>query len=152
MARLDQLLLKTTRGPKFGPDITVGPGGATADNAGQAAPGPIFGRVKILLASGGMVTGVTGIAGVSAARSSTGGYSLSFPAVASLSDLQLFVTVKPVASGVMFGGWQPGGSIYSGTANIAIAPAGGVGVNGSAGDEISVFFYADPSVLEGAVP
>jgi len=145
MARLDQVLLHTVRGPSVGPKY----GG---DAGGAAAPGPIVGRVKILLASGGMVTGVTGMNGVSAARSATGTYSLTFPPVASLSDLVLSVTVKPTASGIMQGGVLPGGSIYTGTALLGIASAAGLGVNGSASDEINVFFYCDPGTLEGSVP
>lgn len=149
--RFDQMLNKTVRGPNVAPVIVVG-GGTSPDNAGAAVPGPLVGRAKFLCASGGMVTGGTGMLGVSLARSSTGGYSLSFPAVASLSDMTISVSVKPAASGAWFGSWQPGGSIYSGTANIAVAPAGGVGLNLTAGDEIHVFFYVDPSTLEGVVP
>ncbi len=150
MARFDQLTQQTVRAPSVGPKIKVGPG--TPDNAGDQGVGILLGRVKILLASGGMVTGVTGMNGVTASRSATGTYSLTIPPVASLSDVTVVTTVKPVASGIMMSGQLPGGSIYSGTYLLGIAAAGGLGVNGSAGDEINVIFYVDPSTLEGAVP
>ena len=141
MARLDQALVYPVRAVSIGPKVTV---------PGQRNPGAVIGNVRIITASGGMVTGVSGMYGVSCARAGvTGMYTLTFPAVPSGSRLELKYGVEigqvaMFASGVTL-------NIYSGTAAFQV---GGIvsNLNPAAGDVMTVDFYMDPSTLANTAP
>lgn len=140
MARLDQALVYPVRAVSIGPKVTT---------PGQRNPGAVIGNVRIITASGGMVTGVSGMYGVSCARAGvTGMYTLTFPAAPSGSRLELKYGVEigqvaMFASGVTL-------NIYSGTAAFQVGSA--TNLNPAAGDVLTVDFYLDPSTLANTAP
>ncbi len=142
MAFFNQFPAHLVRAPIAGPR-TVQPGGQM--------PSAIIGSVRIgITGTAGVVAGVTGMFGVSAARAATGVYSLTFPQIPSGGDVRLLYGVQQASGPLNISGLAC--NVQSGIAAFTIARrADGLG-DGANGDTVTVFFYVDPTTLDQTVP
>ncbi len=142
MAYFKQFPAHIVRAPVAGPRTTV-PGGAM--------PSQIVASVRIgITGTAGFVQGVTGMFGVSAARSATGTYTLTFPMIPSGGDARLLYGVQAASGPLNITGLSA--SVFSGIASFQVARrADGLG-DPAAGDQLTVFFYVDPVTLDNQVP
>lgn len=142
MAYFNQFPAHIVRAPVAGPR-TVVPGGAM--------PSQIVASVRIgITGAAGVVAGVTGMYGVSAARSATGTYTLTFPMVPSGGDARLLYGVQVGSGPLTIQGLAC--NVQSGIAAFGVGRrADGIG-EAAAGDQLTVFFYVDPVTLDQTVP
>jgi hypothetical protein len=97
-----------------------------------------------------MVTGVTGMVGVSAARAATGVYSLTFPQAPSGGNVKLFFGSDSAATGMGVQGIE--NFQLTGAARFVVHALGGTQINPIANDTVNVLFYYDPVTNEYTVP
>ncbi len=142
MAFFNQFPAHIVRAPVAGPRTQV-PGGQM--------PSQIIASVRIgITGTAGFVQGVTGMYGVSAARAATGVYSLTFPQIPSGGDARLLYGVQVGSGPLTISGLAC--NVQSGIAAFGVARrADGIG-DAAAGDQLTVFFYVDPTTLDQTVP
>ena len=142
MANFNAFPAHIVRAPVAGPRTQV-PGGQM--------PSVLLGSVRIgITGTAGFVAGVTGMYGVSAAFAATGVYSLTFPQIPSGGDLKLQYGVQVGSGPLTIQGKDC--NVQSGIANFTVSRrADGLG-SPAAGDQLTVFFYVDPTTLDQTVP
>ena len=93
--------------------------------------------VKLIIGGSGAVSSVAGAPGVSAARSGTGGYDITFP---KCPGVHLAGWSLKSAAGTVKTLWYVSYSASSGTAQITTGNGGGTAADPASGDEIHLDF------------